>query len=74
MPPGTNNSCCDAPIALTPARPVPTIAGLCLSGTLVPGMSPQIFLVLDQGTFYLSGRFSKGIYGDDDPINPDRPK
>jgi hypothetical protein len=43
MPVRVNNYCCNAAIALTLARPVPTIAGLCLSGTLVPGMSPQIF-------------------------------
>lgn len=60
-------------IALTPARLVPTIAGLCLSGTLVPGVSPYN-LVFASRDLYLSGRSSKGIYGDDDPIDPDWPQ
>jgi hypothetical protein len=42
-------------------------------GTLVPGMCPQI-LVLASRDLYISRWSSKGIYGDDDPIDPDRPK
>jgi hypothetical protein len=74
--PGT--ACCKAAITLTPARAVPTIAGLCLGahvrGTKARGTKARQICQCSAGRSPFEVRLSEGIYGDDDTINPYRPQ